>query len=273
MPGSRGRSRRPSACPLCRSPEAPICDRDREFESRFLQQRVCELSVPARRTDRREDNVGSCPATSSFARGHLAAGMFQREEGHAAPSDFGQPKSGTDGGANVHSESENSAAATGRRRGRHGECAASRGSGLCKAAGLSDGARLMADWRSAYHRSIAARPPDLVDGQCRQRGRRRGGLVRRFRAPEAWSAVPAFRGICAATARDCTAALATGGFSTRTIFHNCRTGQAESDDGREQQGRAGGKYSSGEPFCWYRRKVKAARCKGRRPRHRTAARR
>ena len=60
--------------------------------------------------------------------------------------------------------------------------------------------------------------PKLVDGQCRQRGRRRRGLVRRFRAPEAWSAVPAFRGFCAATARDCTAALATGGFSTRTIF-------------------------------------------------------
>ena len=42
--------------------------------------------------------------------------------------------------------------------------------------------------------------PKLVDGQCRQRGRCRGGLVRRFRAPEAWSAVPAFRGLCAATA-------------------------------------------------------------------------
>ena len=96
--------------------------------------------------------------------------MFQREEAHAAPSDFGQPKSGTDGGASVRSKSENSAAVTGRRRGRHGECAAGRGSGLCKAAGLSDGAQLMADWRSAYHRRIAA------------------------------------------------AALATSGFSTRTIF-------------------------------------------------------
>ena len=108
----------------------------------------------------------SCPATSSFARGRLVAGMFQREEAHAAPSDFGQPKSGTDGGASVRSKSENSAAVTGRRRGRHGECAAGRGSGLCKAAGLSDGARLMADWRSAYHRCIAARPPDSSTGNA-----------------------------------------------------------------------------------------------------------
>ena len=48
-----------SACPLCRSPEARICDRDREFESRFLQQRVRanspipELAIPRRRLDRR----------------------------------------------------------------------------------------------------------------------------------------------------------------------------------------------------------------------------
>ena len=160
----------------------------------------------------------SCPATSSFARGRLVAGMFQREEAHAAPSDFGQPKSGTDGGASVRSKSENSAAVTGRRRGRHGECAAGRGSGLCKAAGLSDGARLMADWRSAYHRCIAARPPDSSTGNAVNGEGAAGALSVVSVPPEAWSAVPAFRGLCAATARDCTAALATGGFSTRTIF-------------------------------------------------------
>ena len=143
--------------------------------------------------------------------------MFQREEAHAAPSDFGQPKSGTDGGASVRSKSENSAAVTGRRRGRHGECAAGRGSGLCKAAGLSDGARLMADWRSAYHRCIAARPPDSSTGNAVD-GEGAAGALSVVSVPEAWSAVPAFRGLCAATARDCTAALATGGFSTRTIF-------------------------------------------------------
>ena len=160
--------------------------------------------------------MGSCPATSSFARGHLV-GMFQREEAHAAPSDFGHPKSGTDGGAKVRSKSENSAAAMGRRRGRHGECAASRGSGLCEAAGLSDGARLMADWRSAYHRSIAARPPNSSRGNA-VNGEGAAGALSVVSVPEAWSAVPAFRGLCPATARDCTAALATGGFSTRTIF-------------------------------------------------------
>ena len=159
----------------------------------------------------------SCPATSSFARGRLVAGMFQREEAHAAPSDFGQPKSGTDRGASVRSKSENSAAVTGRRRGRHGECAAGRGSGLFKAAGLSDGARLMADWRSAYHRCIAARPPDSSTGNA-VNGEGAAGALSVVSVPGAWSTVPAFRGLCAATARDCTAALATGGSSTRTIF-------------------------------------------------------
>src|SRR6202040_2449959 len=38
---------------------------DRGFESCSLQQRVCELSVPERRTDRREDNVAVVSATSS----------------------------------------------------------------------------------------------------------------------------------------------------------------------------------------------------------------
>jgi hypothetical protein len=97
----------------------------------------------------------------------------------------------------------------------------------------------MADWRSAYHRCIAARPPDSSTGNA-VNGEGAAGALSVVSVPsEAWSAVPAFRGLCAATARDCTAALATGGFSTRTIFKNCRTGQAESDDGREQQGRAG----------------------------------
>jgi hypothetical protein len=80
--------------------------------------------------------------------------------------------------------------------------------------------------------------PRLVDGQCRQRGRRRRGLVRRFRARGLVCRSRVQRAL-----RGDRQGLYGGPGYWRVLhtddLHNCRTGQAESDDGREQQGRAG----------------------------------
>ena len=80
--------------------------------------------------------------------------------------------------------------------------------------------------------------PRLVDGQCRQRGRRRRGLVRRFRARGLVCRSRVQRAL-----RGDRQGLYGGPGYWRALhtddLHNCRTGQAESDDGREQQGRAG----------------------------------
>ena len=54
-----------SACPLCRSPEARICDRDREFESRFLQQRV-ERTPPSQNWQFRDAAWTAACATGDY---------------------------------------------------------------------------------------------------------------------------------------------------------------------------------------------------------------
>jgi hypothetical protein len=56
-PSRRNRAEPPSAPLAARCPAEFIVTGDRQFESGSLQQRVCELSVPERRTDRRERPV------------------------------------------------------------------------------------------------------------------------------------------------------------------------------------------------------------------------
>ena len=176
------------------------------------------FSVPERRTDRREDNVAVvsrnflfCPRPPGCGYVSMGGGarcsqrLWAAEVGHRwwrqCPQQIG--KLGRGNGAAPRAPRRM------RCQSRQRVVQGSRPERRCAIDG-----RLALGVPSVHRRSS----PRLVDGQCRQRGRRRRGLVRRFRAPEAWSAVPAFRGLCAATARDCTAALATGRFSTRTIF-------------------------------------------------------
>jgi len=80
--------------PLCRSPNAPVCDRDRDFESRFLQLGVCcELDfgrrAPMKASMRREPQRG--PAISGN-------GVMCQEDPGCEPGPRGGPLTPSSGG-------------------------------------------------------------------------------------------------------------------------------------------------------------------------------
>ena len=228
-------NRQANGTPVSKSGADPL--RNRRFESISLQQRVCELSVPERRTDRREDNVAvvsrnflfcprppGCGYVSTGGGARCSQRLWAAEVGHRwwrhCPQQIG--KLGRGNGA---------APRRMRCRSRQRAVQGSRPERRCAIDG-----RLALGVPSVHRRSS----PRLVDGQCRQRGRRRRGLVRRFRARG--------RGlVCRSRVqralRGDRQGLYGGPGYWRVLhtddLHNCRTGQAESDDGREQQGRAG----------------------------------
>ena len=144
--------------------------------------------------------------------------MFQREWAHAAPSDFGQAEVGRRWWRQCPQQigklgRGNRAAPRAPRRmrcqSRQRAVQGSRPERRCAIDGR------LAIGVPSVHRRL--HPPNSSTGNA-VNGAEPQGPCPSFPCPEAWSAVPAFRWLCAATARDCPAALATGGFSTRTIF-------------------------------------------------------